>query len=295
MSVPLPVAESRSFSPFDWLLLVTAAGIWGSSFLCMDVALESEHPGLVTFLRPLLGLAVLLFIPSARQPIRPSDRKSVIYLAITWMTLPLTLFPLAQQWIDSSVAGMLNGAMPIGTVLVAHVGFGQRSGLVQMFGIFTGIVGIVIVGFPTASLEGTSALGVGLVLVAVISYGFAANLAAPLQRRYGSPAVLIRVLAIAVMTTMPFGVYGVTQSSFSVKSCIANLGVGLGGTGVAYLSAATLAGRVGAVRMSVVTYLVPVVAAGLGVAFLGEALNISQILGAVILISGAWMTTRPAS
>jgi drug/metabolite transporter (DMT)-like permease len=61
---------------------------------------------------------------------------------------------------------------------------------------------------------------------------------------------------------------------------------------VAYLAAATLIGRVGPVRMSVVTYLVPVVAAVLGVVVLGEVLVIWQVLGAAVLIGGAWLTTR---
>jgi drug/metabolite transporter (DMT)-like permease len=44
--------------------------------------------------------------------------------------------------------------------------------------------------------------------------------------------------------------------------------------------------------MSVVTYLVPVVAAVLGVVVLGEVLVAWQVLGAAVLIGGAWLTTR---
>ena len=34
------------------------------------------------------------------------------FLGVIWTGLPMILFPVAQQWIDSSVAGMLNGAVP---------------------------------------------------------------------------------------------------------------------------------------------------------------------------------------
>ncbi len=284
--------ELRPFLPFDWLLLVTAAGIWGASFLFMDVALDHEHPGLVAFLRPTLGLLALLAFPASRRPVDRADRGRLMVLGITWMAFPLTMFPLAQQWIDSSVAGMLNSGMPVATVLVAALAFGVRSSRLQVAGIFIGLVGILLIGLPTATSGDTSALGVIFVLLAVTSYGIAANLAGPLQRRYGSAAVLSRVLAVATVATVPFGLFGLAHSSWSTQAFAANLAVGLGGTGVAYLAAATLIGRVGPVRMSVVTYLVPVVAAVLGVVVLGEVLVAWQVLGAAVLIGGAWLTTR---
>jgi len=121
---PEPISEDKNFEKSDWLLLLTAAGIWGSSFLFMDVALESEHPGLITWLRPTLGLFALIWFPSARRPVEPSDRWSIVLLGITWVAFPFTMFPLAQQWIDSSITGMLNSAMPIMTLVIGALGFG---------------------------------------------------------------------------------------------------------------------------------------------------------------------------
>jgi drug/metabolite transporter (DMT)-like permease len=118
------------------------------------------------------------------------------------------------------------------------------------------------------------------------------NIAGPLQRKYGSLAVLSKVLIVASVLTMPFGVYGITESAWSMKAFGANLAVGLGGTGIAYAAATTLIGRVGAVRASIVTYLRPVVAALLGVFVLDEKLSFWELFGVAILIGGAWLTTR---
>ncbi len=285
-------AEARPFAPVDWLLLVCAAGIWGSSFLFMDVALDAEHPGLVTFLRPAMGLVTVLVFPAARRPVDPADRGRLVLLGVTWMAFPLTMFPLAQQWIDSSVTGMLNSGMPVATVIAAAALFGVGTSRVQVLGVLVGVAGILMVGLPTASAGDTNALGVALVLLAVCSYGFAANLAGPLQRRYGSLAVLSRVLAVATVATLPFGLVGLASSSWSGEAVAANVAVGVGGTGLAFLAAATLNGRVGAVRMSIVTYLIPVVAGVLGVVVLDEVLGTWQILGTVVLLSGAWLTSR---
>ena len=64
------------------------------------------------------------------------------------------------------------------------------------------------------------------------------------------------------------------------------------GTGIAYAAATTLIGRVGAVRASIVTYLIPIVAALLGVLILNEELSFWELFGVFILLLGAWLTTR---
>jgi len=279
-------------APFDWLLLVTAAGIWGSSFLFMDIALDVEHPGLVAWLRPLLGLAFMAGVPSARRPVDRSDNPRLFLLGLLWMAVPLSMFPLAQTWIDSSIAGMMNSGMPVTTLIAGATLFGVATHRVQVVGVAVGIVGLLMIGIPTASVGDTSAVGVLLVVLAVSCYGVAANIAGPLQRRYGSPAVLLRVLVVASLATTPWGLVGLAGSGFAWSAVAANLAVGVGGTGIAYVAAASLIGRVGPVRMSAVTYVVPVVAAVLGVTVLGETLGALQVSGALVLVGGAWLTTR---
>ena len=279
-------------APFDWLLLVTAAGIWGSSFLFMDIALDVEHPGLVAWLRPLLGLAFMAGVPSARRPVDRSDNPRLFLLGLLWMAVPLSMFPLAQTWIDSSIAGMMNSGMPVTTLIAGATLFGVATHRVQVVGVAVGIVGLLMIGIPTASVGDTSAVGVLLVVLAVSCYGVAANIAGPLQRRYGSPAVLLRVLVVASLATTPWGLVGLAGSGFAWSAVAANLAVGVGGTGIAYVAAASLIGRVGPVRMSAVTYVVPVVAAFLGVTVLGETIGALQVSGALVLVGGAWLTTR---
>lgn len=287
-------AERAPMAGLDWLLLCAAGGIWGSSFLFMEVALRVEDPGLVAWLRPALGLGFLVLLPSARQPVDRVDLPVIALLGLVWMAVPLSLFPLAQTWIDSSIAGMLNSAMPVATLAVGSLFFGVRTHRVQLTGVAVGVVGIFMVGLPTASGGRTGTIGIGLVLVAICCYGLAANIAGPLQRRYGSASVLLRVLIVATVATTPWGLVGLTRSTFAWSAVGANLALGAGGTGVAYVAAATLLGRVGPVRMSAVTYVVPVVAALLGAIALGERFGAWEVVGLVVLLGGAWMTTRSA-
>lgn len=276
----------------DWSLLLSLSSIWGASFLFMAIALEDFKPGLVTLLRVGLGFATLACLPSARRSIPREAWRRIGLLGFTWMAFPLTLFPIAQQWINSSMTGMLNSAMPIAAVLVAWLGFGIPTGPRRLAGVAVGIVGILIVGLPEASTAGTNAAGVILVVVAVTSYGVAASIAGPLQREYGSVPVVFRALGVACVLCLPYGVVDAAGSSFGWAALAACAAVGVGGTGVAFAIAATLNGRVGAVRMSLVTYIIPLVSIVLGVVFRDETVTVWALLGTVVVLAGAFLSSR---
>ena len=285
-------AEDAPFAPLDWGFVLGAASIWGGSFLFMAIGLDAFEPGVVTLLRVAFGLLALLALPGSRAPVPREDLPKIALLGVTWMAFPLTMFPIAQQWIDSSVAGMLNAAMPLLTVLISWSIFHTPTGPRRLFGVAVGLVGILLISVPEASTAGTNAIGVGLVVAAVASYGIAVNIAGPLQQRHGSLPVIARALAVATVLTLPYGIVGIPASSFAWDSLIACVLVGAGGTGVAFLFAANLSGRVGAVRASLVTYVIPIVSIVLGVVFRNETVTIAAIIGTGIVLFGAFLSSR---
>src|SRR3712207_4071152 len=105
---PAVVSERRAFSSTDWLLLSGIALTWGSSFVWIEIGLEAFAPLAITLVRVLLGIAALVFFPKARAPVERGDLPAIALLGLLWMALPFVLFPIGQQWIDSSLAGMIN-------------------------------------------------------------------------------------------------------------------------------------------------------------------------------------------
>jgi drug/metabolite transporter (DMT)-like permease len=135
-------------------------------------------------------------------------------------------------------------------------------------------------------------LGVALVLVAVFCYGVGANVAVPLQQRYGALPVLLRALVVALVLVVPAGVAGIPGSELEVRPLAAMLPLGLLGTGWAYVAFALLLGRAGASRGAVAIYFTPVVAIVLGVLVRGEDVAAVSLVGVVLVIAGAWLTSR---
>ena len=282
----------EAFGPVEWGLMVFLALTWGASFVLIAVGLDAFEPGVVTMLRVGLGAVTLAFFPGARRPIDRADWPRLAVIAATWTALPFTLFPVAQQWINSAVAGMLNGAMPILAALVASLLLRSLPGRTQAIGRGGGFVGIVLISAPTRGESESALLGVVLVMVAVVFYAISVNIVTPLQQRYGSVPVIARMLWVATVMTLPFGLGSMAGSSFSWASLTAVVVLGVAGTGLAYVAMAELAGRAGGTRASTVTYLIPVVAVGLGILFRGDRVTTVAFVGIALVIAGAIITSR---
>ena len=283
----------EAFSTGDWSLFVALSAIWGSSFLLMAIGLDSFHPGLVTLIRVGSAALFLALVPKTRQSNIPREEwPSLLVLSLIWVAIPFTLFPLAQQWIDSGVAGMLNGATPILTAVVASVLLRQLPGRLQAAGLLVGFVGIVAIALPSAGEGSTQAIGVAMVILATIGYAFATNIVAPLQQKYGSIPVMARVLWFALPFVVPFGLVGFANSTFAWPSLTASVAVGVLGTGLAFVLMGNLVGRVGPTRATFITYIIPVVALVLGVVFRDEVVSPIAVVGIVLVIFGAGLASR---
>jgi drug/metabolite transporter (DMT)-like permease len=283
----------EAFSAGDWARFIAVSGIWGASFLFIAIGLDAFHPGLVTWLRVGFGAAFMATLAKARNArISRRDLPRIGLLGLIWVAIPLTLFPIAQQWIDSAVAGMLNGAMPMFTAIVASLLLRQLPGRLQMVGLVVGLAGILAIALPSAESRNTAALGVTLVLVATVCYGVATNIVVPLQQKYGSIPVMARVLWVALLLVTPYGIYGLTESGFAWQSLAATMAVGVLGTGVAFILMGSLVGSVGPTRSSFITYLMPVVALVLGVVFRDEIVAPLAVVGSLLVIVGALLASR---
>ena len=239
-----------------------------------------------------LGAAVVGLFGKSRLPIDLADRRRVWMLGLIWIAIPLTLFPIAQQWIDSSVAGMLNAGVPIATVAWATILLGKAPGWRTLLGIGIGFIGAVAIFLPEVQDSSATALGAVLVVVAVILYGLSANLAVPLQQRYGALPVLYRAQLAALVVVVPLGLIQIPGSTWAWNSALAMIPLGALSTGLAFVLMTTLLGRAGGPRGSVSIYFVPLVAIALGVAVLDESVVPLALVGTGLVVIGAWITSR---
>src|SRR5258706_1183273 len=285
--------RAGAFGPNEWALTIACGLIWAASFLWIAVGLESFAPNFITWLRIAAGLAAVSCMPSSWKPIERRDWPAIVFLGVFYMAFPLALFPLAERHVSSSVTGMLNGATPLFVAVVAAIMLRRLPRRRQAIGVFIGLIGVVLIALPTLGEGSSSSTGVGLVLIALVSYGVSVNVIVPLQHRYGSLPVLWRLQIVAFVLMVPFGVAGLGESSFEWRPFLAVLALGILGTGVAYAFATTLGGRVGGTRASLITYLIPVVSIVVGRIFRGDRIAVLAGISTIVVVARAWVASPP--
>lgn len=274
------------------MLLALPGLIWGSSFLFIAEGLEGFPPGAVTFLRIAIGFVTLSFVPGATAPLAPGDGRRAALLGVTWMAFPFTLFPIAQESVSSSVAGMLNGSIPIFAVVIAAVAFRRPPRRSVVIGLVVGVAGLGAIAWPTIGEGRSSAIGVVLIVIALVSYGAAINLAPPLQTRNGALPVIWRALGTSVVLTAPYALWSAPRIEGGVTPILSLFALGSLCTGLAFVLMTTLAGRFGAAIASVTTFIEPIGALVLGVVFRNEPMRAVALIGCAICLVGAWLVGR---
>ena len=280
------------FGPAEWVLVAIISLTWGSSYLWIALGLESFAPGVIAWLRLSIGAAVLFLLPRERVTIERHHWRGILLIAIAGNAGPALLFAMAEQTIESSVAGMLTAAAPLATLAIALLLGNRTLRPIHMYGLLLGLVGVVVM--SAESVVGASAgiSGVAYAIIAILGYAITANVTGPLAERYGPVALVLRSQAIAIVLVTPSGLLDLNDSTFSWKSLIAVGILGVFGTGMARALQVTLIARSGAPRASIIGYLVPVVAVILGVGFLDENLTIVEGVGLAIITIGAVLGSR---
>ncbi len=278
-----------------WLLLVVPGLIWGASFLFMAEGLRSIGPSGVCFVRICVGFATLAFFPSARKPVAKTDWGSVMWLGLLWFAFPLSLFPYAEQRVSSALTGMLNGANPLFATLVACSIARRAPSRGVTAGLAVGLTGAVLMAIPAMDQGHSSAVGVTMILAALVSYGFALSIARSLQLRYGAVPVIWRAQGVGLVLTAPLGIPDLISAHWMMVPLLSLLALGTFGTAIANALMASAAGRFGAARASGTTFLIPVVALVLGIAVLHEQVALLSLVGGVVCMVGAWLMKRTSS
>jgi drug/metabolite transporter (DMT)-like permease len=184
---------------------------------------------------------------------------------------------------------MLNAATPIFVAIVAAVIARSMPSARVTIGLLTGVAGSMLIALPSFGEGSSSAVGAMLIIVACASYGFALNLARPLQQQFGALPVIWRGLAVATLLTAPLGLRDVASAHWQLSSVLSLLALGAFGTGVAFVLVGTAAGRVGATRAGSTAFLIPPVALLLGVLIRHEHVAWLPIVGAGVCVLGAWL------
>lgn len=155
-----------------------------------------------------------------------------------------------------------------------------------------GLAGVVaLVGVDVAG-EADELRGAGAILVAALGYAIGPMVLKRQLADMDARASMAGALVVASLALLPFAAAD-PPDAVPPGSALAALAVlGFVCTAAGLVGYGILVAEVGAGRALVVTYINPVVALALGIAFLDERPGVGSLVGLVLILVGSWLSTR---
>jgi drug/metabolite transporter (DMT)-like permease len=268
------------------------ASLWGASYLFIKIGLRDlSAPEIVCGRTALAGL-VLAPLALRRGALRGLGRRApeVALLGLVQIAGPFTLITFGERHIASSLAGILLGAVPIFTALLAplldreEASYGWRLG-----GVVVGILGVALL--LGVDVGGDSKALVGGLMVVVAGLGYALGGFLIKQRFQGvQPIGLVTgTMTSSALLLLPAAIASAPSEAPGAGPLAAVTALGVGGTGIAFVLYYTLVGMGGPAKTSLVAYVAPAFALVYGITFLGEGVSAGTFAGLMLILGGSWL------
>lgn len=280
------------------LAFVFLGVIWGSNFIFVKWAAESITPGQIVLLRVVFGFVPVFLYALSRRALRWEHlRHAHHFVVMSLLAMAVYYFAYAKGTVllPSSVAGLLSGAIPLFTFVCAFLFLREELiTAIKAAGVLLGFAGVLLIARPWSASVGAAG-GVDPAGVAwMVAGSFSVGCSFVYARKFISPLKL----PAAALTTYQIGLaalflaavtdLGGTAAVFHDTRAWIGLIVGLGlcGTGLAYISYYRIVENLGALAASGVTYIPPVVALVIGVLLAGETVGPLGYLALVLILCG---------
>jgi drug/metabolite transporter (DMT)-like permease len=277
------------------LELAVLGAIWGGSFLFMRVAATDFGPVPLVEMRLSLGALILLpFLWQARALFTPRLWLIIACIATINSVIPFALFAWAAERAPAGIGAISNAMTVMFTALVAFIFYGERISGRRALGLAAGFAGVVFL--ASGKVAGASVWPAALAgTAAALLYGVGINLVRRHLTAYPPVSIAAAALVSAAVLLSPLAVYTWPHHPIAAASWGSAALLGVLCTGVAFVLYYRLIYRIGAMRASTVTYLIPFFGVIWAWIVLGEPLTLSMAVAGALILSGVALSQqRPA-
>ncbi|CCN47852.1 putative Permease of the drug/metabolite transporter (DMT) superfamily [Vibrio nigripulchritudo MADA3029] len=130
------------------ITFATVCLIWGTTWMAMEVAVESIPPIIATGIRFLISAPLLMVIACMmKQPLLfpKGKRKFMLAVAVFYFAIPFTLMIVGEQYISSGLASIIFANMPIAVLVVSMISLSLRLAAHQLFGLGMAVIALCLI------------------------------------------------------------------------------------------------------------------------------------------------------
>jgi drug/metabolite transporter (DMT)-like permease len=266
----------------------------GSNFIFMKWAADEISPAQIVLLRAVFGFLPISLYALLQGALRWKHmRHAHHFVVMSLLATAIYYFAFAKgtALLPSSIAGLLSGAIPLFTCLCAWLFLRQEHiNVTKAAGIALGFFGVLLIARPWSGSGVIDMAGVGYMIAGSLSIGcsfvYARRFISPLNL----PAAALTTYQIGLATVFLFMVTSLDgiDAVFSNTRAWVGLvfGLGLCGTGLAYVAYYYVVTKLGALAAASVTYVPPAVALVIGVSLAGDEINALGYVAMLLILSG---------
>jgi len=276
-------------SPNNWLKFIALGLIWGSSFFWIKIGLQEVGPITLVFFRVLfavIGLTIF-FLLTRNKPLLKAWRL-YLFLGIFNVALPFVLISWSEKHITSGMASILNALVPLTTSLIAAIFIKEEKLTFQRIaGVVLGFGGVLVLMSNKLSGESINqSFGILAMVIAVFCYGSSVVFARIKNRGVKPEDQALGQFAFALIFIIPamFTVEAPFALPVRPISYIAFAWLGLLGSFIAAIMWYALLDEIGPSRVSMTTYMFPLVGVLLGAIILHEKVDWQVIVGGMMIL-----------
>ncbi len=277
-----------------WLVFLLLGACWGSSYLFIKIGVDGGlTPFTLIAIRLAVGVAVVLTAFLASRQRAPRSLRTyghLFVIAILSVALPFSLITWAERSVDSTLAAVINGAIPLCVIVIApFVLPEERLTPGRALGLVVGFAGVaVLVGFDPGVVAGSSLAAVVALIGSTFSYAAGGVYARRFLRDVTpiTTATFELVFAFAIVAALAIVFESPLHVPANPAVLLAPVWLGVVGSGIAFMLFFRLLREWGATRASMVAYLIPVFGLALGAAVLGERIDARLIAGTSLVVAG---------
>jgi len=263
--------------------------MWSSAFTSARVAVAYASPLLLLSVRFLIsGLIAMVIAKMLGQRIALTRKQwgAVVLFGLLQNGVYLGANFVAMQWIEAGLAAIIASLLPLLVALLSWVFFKERLPALGVFGLFAGLVGVLVIMGSRLS-GGADILGVVLAFLGV----GALSLATLLVRGAVSSGNVLMVVGLQMLvasaalfpTSLLFETWHVVWTwQLLVAFAYTTIVPGVLATLVWFL----LVNRIGAIRASSFHFLNPFLGVAVAAMIVGESLSLQDIAGVSVITLG---------
>jgi len=281
-----------------WAALLIVYVVWGSTYFGIKIVVDTIPPLLAGGSRFLVAAALLAAILAIRGTSLRITRRELLSTGVAGLlllTLGVGIVHVAETRIDSSVAAMIAGTVPLQIFVMRTVARESPARATQLSAL-TGLVGLGLVIAPGLGARST-ALGLAIMVVASFAWSTGSFLSKRLELPQDPFVTTVYEMALGgtflTVAALAFGELGELDSAaFATDSVLAWAYLVVMGSLVGFTAYAWLL-RVAPISLVVThQYVNPLVAIALGVLFLGERPSPLTLVGALVVIGAVYVAIR---